>query len=49
MTGQFPAIPKISYAMVDVRDVAEAHLKAILVPEAAGKRFLLTTEVHFYV
>lgn len=26
---------------VDVRDVAEAHLQAILKPEAAGKRFLL--------
>ena len=49
MTGKVPQLPKISTPFVDVRDVAEAHLKAITVPEAAGKRYLLTTEVHFYV
>ena len=27
---------------MDVRDVARAHLKAVLVPEAAGKRFILS-------
>jgi hypothetical protein len=27
--------------MVDVRNVADAHLQAILIPEAAGKRFIL--------
>ena len=31
-------------AVVDVRDVAQAHLKAILIPEAANKRFILVGE-----
>jgi len=30
--------------VVDVRDVAQAHLKAILIPEAANKRFILVGE-----
>lgn len=49
MMGKIPKLPKISNALVDVRDVAEAHLNAIKVPEAAGKRYLLTTETHYYV
>ena len=28
---------------IDVRDVAEAHVKAMEIPEAASKRFLVTT------
>jgi len=31
-------------ALVDVRDVALAHLKAIKINEAAGQRFILTSE-----
>ena len=34
--------PTGTYLWVDVRDVALAHVKAIEVPEAAGKRFLVT-------
>jgi len=30
--------------MVDVRDLAEAHVNAIKIPEAANQRFLLTVE-----
>lgn len=30
--------------MVDVRDVAKAHVEAAIRPEAAGKRFLLCRE-----
>jgi hypothetical protein len=30
--------------IVDVRDVATAHLNAVLVPEAANKRFMLVSE-----
>lgn len=30
-----------SFPFVDVRDVALSHLKAVLVPEAANKRFML--------
>ena len=49
MTGKIPAAPRLTVPMVDVRDVAEAHLQACLKPEAAGKRFLLTTESNWFV
>jgi len=41
---EMPACPRISFAMIDVRDVAEAHYRAMILPEAAGERFLLVTE-----
>lgn len=44
MTGGMPGIPDLSFPIVDVRDVAQAHLQGILVPEAAGKRFILVAE-----
>ena len=44
MMREFPGIPKISMGIVDVRDVAEAHLQAILKPEAANKRFILCSQ-----
>lgn len=34
--------PSVYFLWVDVRDVALAHVRAIEVPEAAGKRFFLT-------
>ena len=34
--------PSAVFIWVDVRDLAEAHVKAIEVPEAAGQRFLIT-------
>lgn len=44
LTREIPAIIPLSYAAVDVRDVAAAHLAAMRVPEAAGQRFLCATE-----
>jgi len=41
VSGEIPMYPKSSIPVVDVRDVAKAHLQAILVPEAANKRFIL--------
>jgi len=40
MTGKAPASPRVGFCVVDVRDVADAHLRAMTVPEAAGERFL---------
>ncbi|MEE9381288.1 MAG: aldehyde reductase [Hyphomonadaceae bacterium] len=40
MDRAMPAIPRIGFALVDVRDVAAAHIAAMTVPEAAGERFL---------
>ena len=40
MDGALPALPRITFGVVDVRDVATLHLKAMTEPEAAGERFL---------
>jgi len=42
--GEFEAIVNGTDAFCDVREVAEAHLKGLKTPEAAGKRFLVATE-----
>ncbi len=40
--GAYPAAPRVEFPVVDVRDVAEIHLKAMTLPQAAGERFLAT-------
>ena len=40
----FPACPDINWAVVDVRDVAAAHLAAMTTPGAAGERFICAIE-----
>lgn len=40
----YPGWPRIGWSIVDVRDVAAAHLAAMTRPEAAGKRFCCTNE-----
>ena len=42
----FPAIPDLNFAMVDVRDVASAHVAAMTFPMAAGKRYICAQENH---
>jgi dihydroflavonol-4-reductase len=39
MNGSVPAAARISFAVVDVRDVAAAHVKAMVTPSAGGHRF----------
>ena len=39
--GLYPAAPRIRFPVVDVRDVAVAHIEAALRPDAAGKRYLV--------
>jgi nucleoside-diphosphate-sugar epimerase len=43
LRGDMPGFPNIFIPVVDVRDVAAAHLLAMEVPEAAGERFLLSS------
>ena len=45
LEGKLPAYPKLSFGIVDVRDVAEAHLRAMTSAEAAGKRFIVGDRV----
>jgi len=40
MSGKLPGLAHVQFSGVDVRDVAAAHLTAMLVPEAAGQRFI---------
>lgn len=44
MDGSFPGCPKIGFSIVDVRDVADLHIRAMRDPAAAGQRFLATNE-----
>ncbi|MFD2239046.1 SDR family oxidoreductase [Aureimonas populi] len=42
MRGRLPLVPAARFGVVDVRDVAQAHVAAMERPEAAGRRFILT-------
>lgn len=44
MKGFHPALPPVAYPIVDVRDVAELHVKAMTTPGAAGRRLLATAD-----
>lgn len=50
LEGNIKENPPFTFGVVDVRDVADIHIKAILSPEANGQRFLATSEgaVSFY-
>ena len=43
MDGKMPGCPKINSGFVDVRDVADLHLRAMTDPAANGERFLATS------
>jgi dihydroflavonol-4-reductase len=40
LDGEVPALPRVRFGIVDVRDVADLHLRAMVDPAAAGQRFL---------
>jgi nucleoside-diphosphate-sugar epimerase len=40
MDGALPGCPKLYFGVVDVRDVADLHLRAMTQPAAKGERFL---------
>src|SRR4029077_16256814 len=42
MSGGVPGSPRLSFGVVDVRDVADLHLRAMTHPAAKGERFLAT-------
>lgn len=41
---ELPGCPDIGFAVVDVRDVASAHVAAMTTPQAAGQRFIAAIE-----
>ncbi len=47
LAREVPGCPKLSLSLVDVRDVAVAHIKAMTVPGAAGNRYICNTEARW--
>ncbi|MFC4063437.1 NAD-dependent epimerase/dehydratase family protein [Actinoplanes subglobosus] len=43
LAGEMPGFPDLHIPIVDVRDVAAAHVAAMTAPGAAGERFLLSS------
>lgn len=43
LAGAVRALPRMRFGVVDVRDVAEAHVRAMTTPAAVGERILLTS------
>jgi dihydroflavonol-4-reductase len=44
MLNGMPGMPRLGFSFVDVRDVADLHMRAMTTPAAGGERFLATTE-----
>ncbi|MBR1201127.1 aldehyde reductase [Bradyrhizobium sp. AUGA SZCCT0240] len=40
MSGKLKRVPRFGVAVVDVRDAADAHIRAMTHPEASGERFI---------
>lgn len=47
MRREYPLLPKISFACADVRDVALAHIRAMVIKQAAGMKLFYGLE-HVY-
>lgn len=43
LRGRVPLLARFRFTMVDVRDVALVHLRAMTAPEAAGKRYVVAS------
>src|SRR5262249_53546730 len=41
LAGRPPAMPQLAFGVRDVRDLAQAHIKAMASPQAAGERFIV--------
>jgi dihydroflavonol-4-reductase len=44
MEGAYPAVPPVSFPIVDVRDLAELHCEAMTVPGLGGRRLIGATD-----
>lgn len=40
LDGKLPGNPRLGFSIVDVRDLADLHVRAMTAPEAAGQRFI---------
>jgi len=46
---ELPGVPRLMFSLVDVRDVADAHVRAMTMPGAAGQRFIVSEGEYWYV
>ncbi|MBS2539254.1 NAD-dependent epimerase/dehydratase family protein [Catenulispora sp. NF23] len=44
LDGTMPVAPRARFGVVDVRDVADLHMRAMATPQAAGKRYLAVSD-----
>ncbi len=44
LRGGLPGLPRMEFAMIDVRDLVDLHLRAMNSPSAAGQRFLAASD-----
>ena len=49
MDGSMPGCPRLNFGLVDVRDVADLHLRAMTHPAAKGERFLASAGDFFWI
>ena len=42
LLGGLPAAPRLGFTFVDVRDVADLHIRAVTDPAGGGQRFIAT-------
>lgn len=40
LDGSLPGLPRFGFPLVDVRDIADLHVRAMVRPEAVGERFI---------
>lgn len=40
LDGSLPGLPRFGFPLVDVRDIADLHIRALKTPEAKGKRYI---------
>lgn len=47
LSGRLPAVPRLSFGVVDARDIADMHVRALETPNSIGKRYLGVTSVEW--
>lgn len=47
LNGDMPALPNITFGVLDVRDLADLHVRAMTSPAAEGERFIAASDGEF--
>jgi dihydroflavonol-4-reductase len=47
LEGAYPALPDLGFNLVDVRDVADLHIRALTAPDLHGERFMAVAQNGF--